>query len=331
MQASHFVDFRLSRVQGGQGGKGAMSFLSLYAKEWAGPDGGDGGNGGHVVFQANRNLRSLSNVRAVHIAQSGGNGKSKYGNGKNADHTVIQVPVGSLFKDEFGEFVAELEQHDDLYVAARGGAGGHGNYFFLSNDNRAPTTYEEGGLGEEKTLSVELRVMAHVGLVGFPNAGKSTLLRAISKARPKVASYAFTTLNPHIGIVEYEDHEQVAVADIPGLIPGAHLNKGLGFSFLRHIERCVCLLYVLDLTASQGPRSQLQDLRYELEQYSSGLSQRPAAIVANKTDVGGVTDLLDELTREEDLPVIAISAKKKNNTQSVVQFIRKLYDQHALT
>lgn len=327
-QARHFVDFRRLRIVGGTGGNGCRSFLSLFGNEWAGPDGGDGGHGGHIIFQADTGLNSLSSVKSLYVGESGGKGQSKHCTGKNAEHTVVKVPIGTFFRDATSQVVADLKKHEDFFVAARGGAGGKGNYFFLSNENRAPVTYEEGGKGEESLLFAELRVIAQFGMVGFPNAGKSSLLRALSRAVPKVAAYPFTTLFPHLGVIEYEDYEQVVVADIPGLLDGAHLNYGLGFSFLRHIERCRCLLYVIDLSLSK-PWTQLDDLRNELDKYQSGLSARPHIIVANKLDLPMAEKNLREL--EEHIQgssslILAVSAKKRTNTDQLICTIRDFYD-----
>lgn len=323
--SKYFVDFKRVRATGGKGGDGRISFLSMPLKEWAGPDGGNGGNGGHVIFEANRNKNSLEHMKSLYKAENGTNGASKCCHGKDAPNLSISVPVGTVFRDEKGIILADLKKEGEIYVAARGGAGGKGNHFFLSNEDRAPMVFEEGGKPETKRLDLELRIVAHVGLVGFPNAGKSTLLRAISRAKPKVAAYPFTTLRPHVGIVEYEDYEQVAVADIPGLIKGAHMNYGLGFSFLRHIERCVCLLYVLDLSVEE-PWTQLSDLQHELEQYQEGLSHRPHAIVANKIDIPRAKTNLEELRQRVPFEVLPVSAKRKINVEELLIHVRKLYD-----
>ncbi|XP_046368129.2 mitochondrial ribosome-associated GTPase 2-like [Haliotis rufescens] len=327
-QVKHFVDFRRVEVIGGGGGHGCMALTSLHRKEWAGPDGGNGGNGGHVVFKASANRKSLIDLDPVIRADSGGKGHARNCHGKNAEHLMVEVPVGTVVKDEDGKTLSSLEASGEYYVAARGGAGGHGNHFFLSNENRAPAYAEAGAEGQRRVLLVELKTMAHAGLIGFPNAGKSTLLRAISRARPKVASYPFTTLNPHIGMVMYDDFEQIAVADIPGLISGAHLNRGLGISFLRHIQRCTCLLYVLDLSVDD-PWTQLHDLQFELDQYEEGLSQRPCAIVANKIDLPQADENLRALRDHVTLPVFPVSARERVGIQQLLVHLRELYDTYA--
>lgn len=325
-EAQKFVDFKRIQACGGNGGNGCMSFMRLFANEWAGPDGGDGGNGGHVIFQADFGAKSLVNVSSRCIGERGSRGQSKHCHGANADNTVVHVPVGTFFRDVNGTVTADLQQPGDSYLAARGGAGGKGNYFFLTNENRAPTTYEEGGRGEEKVIYAELRAIADVGMVGFPNVGKSTLLRALTRAAPQVSNYPFTTLYPHIGIIECEDYEQIAVADIPGIIENAHLNRGLGFSFLRHIERCHSLLFVVDLSAVD-PCQQLDVLRYELEQYEAGLSRRPHVVIGNKIDLPDTEENADRL-REfvgSSASVLTISAKRRTNVDTVSRIIKEMY------
>ncbi|KAK3799136.1 hypothetical protein RRG08_051411 [Elysia crispata] len=356
----HFVDYVEVEVCGGKGGNGMLSFLSLPHREWAGPDGGDGGHGGHVIFQVSHNIKSLSHLRRLEKADSGVNGKTKQRHGKNAEHRFIEVPKGTVIKTENGSFLASLDKEGDIFIAARGGAGGKGNHFFLSNENRAPAVAEVGAEGQVRVVKIELKTMAHFGLIGFPNAGKSTLLRAISRARPAVSAYPFTTLNPHVGMVLYDDHEQIAVADIPGLIPGAHLNKGLGMDFLRHIERCLCLVYVLDLglgsqigeqqqqleispSSSPTPFDQLTKLRYELEQYQPGLSRRPSLLLANKVDLPGAERKVEELQAKlkeergkdklEDqhrsiLKVYGVSAKRAIGIDELLHELRVIYDKN---
>ncbi|XP_072223679.1 mitochondrial ribosome-associated GTPase 2 [Leuresthes tenuis] len=320
----HFVDHRRVKLVAGSGGKGACSFHSEPRKEWGGPDGGDGGDGGSIILKADRFVKSLAQVVPLYKGEDGQSGRSKNCYGRNGSTTCISVPLGTVVKEQ-GKTIVDLAVHGQEYLAVFGGAGGKGNRFFLSNENRAPMTATPGIEGQERVLQLELRTMAHAGLVGFPNAGKSSLLRAISNARPAVAAYPFTTLNPHVGIVEYRDHEQVAVADIPGIIRGAHLNRGLGISFLRHIERCRFLLFVLDLSAPE-PWTQLQHLRYELDQYEPGLSQRPQAIIANKMDLSEAREKLETLKSHVTQRVIPVSALTGQNTEELILHLRELYD-----
>ncbi|XP_041654548.1 mitochondrial ribosome-associated GTPase 2 isoform X1 [Cheilinus undulatus] len=320
----HFKDYRYVKLVAGSGGKGACSFHSEPRKEWGGPDGGNGGDGGSIIIKADRFVKSLAQVVPVYKGEDGQSGGSKNCYGRNACPTYISVPVGTVVK-EHGKMVFDLSEHGQEYLAAFGGSGGKGNRFFLSNENRAPMTATPGTEGQERVLQLELRTMAHAGLVGFPNAGKSSLLRAISNARPAVAAYPFTTLNPHVGIVKYRDHEQVAVADIPGIIRGAHQNRGLGISFLRHIERCRCLLFVLDLSSPE-PWMQLQHLQFELDQYEAGLSQRPQAIIANKMDLPEAEEKLKTLRSLVTQRVIPVSALTGKNVEELVLHLRELYD-----
>ncbi|XP_068843500.1 mitochondrial ribosome-associated GTPase 2 isoform X2 [Capricornis sumatraensis] len=325
----HFVDHRRVLVRGGRGGNGVSCFHSEPRKEFGGPDGGDGGNGGHVILRVDQQVKSLSSVLSQYQGFDGEDGGRKNCFGRNGAVLYIRVPVGTLVK-EGNEVLADLSRSGDEFIAAVGGAGGKGNRFFLANDNRAPTTCTPGQLGQERVLFLELKTVAHAGLVGFPNAGKSSLLRAISNARPAVASYPFTTLNPHVGIVHYEDHQQIAVADIPGIIRGAHQNRGLGLAFLRHIERCPFLLFLVDLSVPE-PWTQLDDLKYELEQYDEGLSKRPYAVVANKIDLPQARARLPQLQARLGQEAIALSAATGENLEELLLRLKELHDRHVAT
>ncbi|XP_072305072.1 mitochondrial ribosome-associated GTPase 2 [Eucyclogobius newberryi] len=324
----YFVDHRKVKLVAGAGGKGACSFHSEPRKEWGGPDGGNGGDGGGVIIKADRVVKSLAQVVPVYKGQDGQSGSNKNCYGRNGGPTYIRVPLGTIVK-EHSETIVDLSDHGQEYVAVFGGAGGKGNRFFLSNENRAPMSATSGETGEERLLQLELHTMAHAGLVGFPNAGKSSLLRAISNAKPAVAAYPFTTLHPHVGIVNYRDHEQVAVADIPGIIRGAHLNRGLGLSFLRHIERCRFLLFVLDISSPE-PWTELEHLRYELDQYEQDLSHRPHVIIANKMDLPDSKERLKALRGHVKQRVIPVSALTGQNTEELILHLRELYDGYLL-
>ncbi|UXI19125.1 cytochrome B5 [Sarcoptes scabiei] len=331
-----FVDQKRVRVKGGKGGDGMICFLQLFNNPRAGPSGGDGGNGGHIIFRASSNVKSLNHLKSSYRGIDGQNGMSKDMTGKNAEHLWIELPVGTLVRDPgTSKIIADLNCDKIQYLAARGGAGGKGNHYFLSNQNRHPNVAELGASGEENVFILEMKIIAHAGLIGFPNSGKSTLLSALSRAKPKVASYPFTTIKPNIGIIHYDDDEQLAIADLPGLIKGAHRNKGLGISFLRHIDRCVCLFYVIDIS-QQEPYEQFSVLVDELNQYNPNLSQRPIAIILNKID-SEKSDLKLERFRLklqqnnlQHLKVIAVSGKFGINLKELLLYFRELYDRNNL-
>ncbi|XP_045651189.1 mitochondrial ribosome-associated GTPase 2 [Ursus americanus] len=322
----HFVDHRRVLVCGGRGGDGVSCFHSEPRKEFGGPDGGDGGSGGHVILRADQQVKSLSSVLSRYQGAHGEAGGRKNCSGRSGTLLYVRVPVGTLVK-EGKEVVADLSCPGDEYIAALGGAGGKGNRFFLANDNRAPVTCTPGEPGQQRVLFLELKTVAHAGMVGFPNAGKSSLLRAISNARPAVASYPFTTLKPHVGIVHCEDHQQIAVADIPGIVRGAHQNRGLGSTFLRHIERCRFLLFVVDLSEPE-PWTQVEDLKSELEKYEAGLSERPHVIVANKIDLPQARAALPPLRARLGRSVIALSAATGENLEELLLRLQELHGQH---
>uniref|UniRef100_A0ABI7WJ84 Mitochondrial ribosome associated GTPase 2 n=1 Tax=Felis catus TaxID=9685 RepID=A0ABI7WJ84_FELCA len=278
---------------------------------------------------ADQQVKSLSSVLSRYQGFHGQAGGRKNCSGRGGAVLYIRVPVGTLVK-EGSEVVADLSCPGAEYVAARGGAGGKGNRFFLANDSRAPVTCTPGQPGQERVLFLELKTVAHAGMVGFPNAGKSSLLRAISNARPAVASYPFTTLKPHVGIVRCDDHQQIAVADIPGIIRGAHRNRGLGSAFLRHIERCRFLLFVVDLSEPE-PWTQLEDLKWELEQHEAGLSRRPHVVVANKVDLPEARAAVPRLRARLGPSAVALSAATGENVEALLLRLQELYRQHVAT
>lgn len=304
-----------------------LLFSSLWCNENAGPDGGDGGNGGHIVFQASSDVKDFSQVTSVLKAEDGEKGHNKDCHGKNANHTTIKIPIGTIVRNSAGKVVGDLNENGMMFVAARGGSGGKGNHFFTSNVNTAPQICEYGEEGEDISYFLELRSMAHIGFIGLPNAGKSTLLRAITRAKPKVASYPFTTLKPHLGIVHYDDYEQIAVADLPGLIPGSHLNKGLGIQFLKHAERCNTLLFILD-TSLDEPWNHYNTLIDEIGKFSQELVNRQKIVIANKMDLPEAEENLPLLREKLKVPVIPISAKMGTNVSKLLEEIRRIYDQN---
>jgi len=293
MTQSGFVDQVQVNLRGGDGGAGAMSFRREAHVPKGGPDGGDGGPGGDIVLRADRNVASLLAFRdhphrRAESGRHGAGGKRHGASGKDLD---IAVPEGTVVKDRDGEVLADLVHHGARYVAARGGRGGRGNARFLSNARRAPGFAEQGEYGEEFWLQLEVKLLADAALVGFPNAGKSTLIASVSAAKPKIADYPFTTLEPNLGVVRFQDHEFV-LADIPGLVEGASEGRGLGHEFLRHVERARALVILLDLASVDGRSAADQEaiLLSELGHYRPELLDRPRIVVGNKADVAVDTD-----------------------------------------
>src|SRR6187549_2623198 len=287
---SQFVDECQLNVRGGDGGAGCVSFRREGPVVYGGPNGGDGGKGGDVWLVADHNVASLLAFRdhPHRRADSGVHGKGKDLHGRRGESIEVKVPEGTVVKELYsGEVLAELNRHGDRFLAAAGGRGGRGNAKFLSNRRRAPTFAEQGEHGEERWLKLELLLMADVALVGFPNAGKSTLISVISKARPKIADYPFTTLEPQLGVVQLDDFTSFVVADIPGLIEGAHLGHGLGIQFLRHIERTRLLLHLVDVSAAEDrdPVADYKTIEKELAEHSADLPLKPRIVVATKSDV----------------------------------------------
>jgi GTP-binding protein len=291
MSSSSFVDTAQVHVKGGNGGAGSVSFRREAHVPRGGPDGGDGGDGGEVWLIASRNTASLLAFRdhPHRAAENGVHGMGKQRHGKRGATTEAFVPIGTVVKATDGEILADLHSDGMRYLAARGGQGGRGNARFLANKRRAPAFAEQGEVGEERWLDLELKLMADVALVGFPNAGKSTFISAVSAAKPKIADYPFTTLEPHLGVVRVGEREMV-IADIPGLIEGASEGKGLGHSFLRHIERARVLLVLIDLASSEGrdPVYQQEALLHELGNYEPEMLERPRVVVGTKADAASL-------------------------------------------
>lgn len=287
-----FIDQARIFVKAGSGGDGVCSFRREKFVPRGGPDGGDGGNGGNVALMASTRVSTLLDFRYQrhYEAQSGqpGQGSNKYG--RTGEDIVIPVPIGTVVKDEATHTtIGDLTCDRQTLVVAQGGRGGRGNAHFATPTNRAPQQFEMGTPGEEHWLTLELKLLADVGLVGFPNAGKSTLISTISAARPEIANYPFTTLRPHLGVVRGEDDHSFVVADIPGLIEGAHQGKGLGFQFLRHIQRTAFLLFLIDISEwiPEDPTLSFLTLRKELETYDAHLLERPFAVLGTKLDSQG--------------------------------------------
>ncbi|MDY7106344.1 MAG: GTPase ObgE [Actinomycetota bacterium] len=290
-RSSQFVDECAICAQGGDGGAGAVSFRREAHTPKGGPDGGDGGRGGDVWFVADRNVASLLAFRdhPHRRAGHGTHGQGKKKNGADGGDLEVAMPEGTVVRDRDGEVLADLVTHGDRWLAAHGGVGGRGNARFLSNRRRAPSFAEQGEHGEEHWLRLELKLLADVALVGFPNVGKSTLISRISRARPKIADYPFTTLEPNLGVVRTDDGVEMVVADIPGLIEGASEGKGLGHQFLRHVERARVLVILCDLAPLDGrsPREQEEILLAELGRYQPDLLERGRLVVGSRADLEG--------------------------------------------
>jgi GTP-binding protein len=298
-----FVDQAKILVRGGKGGNGCVSFRREKYVPRGGPNGGDGGDGGAVIVQSEAALHTLLDLRyhSYNFAADGVHGKGKDMHGKRGEDLIIRVPVGTILKDpETDEMLWDFQHDGDRFVAAQGGRGGKGNARFATSTNRAPRQATPGEAGEERWLLVELKLLADVGLIGFPNAGKSTLIARLSAARPKIAAYPFTTLTPHLGVVQLSDYVTCVIADIPGLIPGAHEGKGLGLQFLKHIERTRLLVHLLDLAATEAGRDPWQDfmaINHELACFDQAVAQRPQIVVATKLDVPEVRQRVPEVQR----------------------------------
>ncbi|AEH51709.1 GTPase ObgE [Pseudothermotoga thermarum] len=330
MNKEDFVDKVKIFVKGGDGGNGAVSFRREKYVPKGGPDGGDGGDGGFVILRANANLSTLLNFKYQRkfIAPSGENGKGKKMAGKNGEDLIIDVPVGTVVRDaETGEILADLDKDGMMVCVARGGKGGRGNVHFANSVLRAPMIAENGDEGESRWLELELKLLADVGLVGFPNVGKSSLIAAMSNAKPKIAPYPFTTLVPNLGVVKIDELNEFVLADIPGLIEGAHKGLGLGNLFLRHIERCGVLAHVVDIAETEG-RSFLKDydtIMDELAKYSEELVKKALIVVANKIDLleeDEVIKRVKELEKHSQKEVIPVSALARINIDTLK---RRLY------
>src|SRR3954451_21136354 len=331
-----FVDEATIHVKAGDGGNGCVSFRREKYIPKGGPDGGDGGDGGSVVFVADPNKNTLLDFAGRHHwrAAKGQAGMGKKMYGKGGDDLVINVPPGTIvFDTDKQVMLADLDQPGRRVTIARGGKGGRGNFHFKSSTNQTPRYAEPGTDGEERNLRLELRVIADVGLAGMPNAGKSTLLRAISSARPKVADYPFTTLEPQLGIVELVGDRRMVVADIPGLIEGAQHGAGLGHAFLRHIERTKVIVHLLDMYPMDGsnPAENYRKIRRELEAFSPTLAQKPQVVAANKMDLATDDEALNHLTAElPDLEIFPISGVSRQGVEPLLETLwQMLHEQKA--
>lgn len=331
-----FIDSIKIQVRAGRGGNGCMSFLRERFRPDGGPDGGNGGRGGSVIFEATTNLQTLADLehRRIVRAENGGHGKGKSKNGPAGKNEIIYVPCGTIIYDfKTNDGLADLVEPGDRYLAVRGGRGGRGNRYFSSSARKAPRFCENGDLGEEAELRLELRLIADVGLVGQPNVGKSSILAAISNAQPKIANYPFTTLSPNLGVL-MTGMESIVIADIPGLIEGAHMNKGLGLRFLRHIDRSRLLIHVLNLENEDLDAliNEFETVRSEMRSYDPALENRPFFVVANKLDAvlkpEKITSKLADHFAANNVPFCAVSALTEEGIPELVKMIVKFTASH---
>ena len=320
-----FVDKVNIKVKAGKGGNGAVAFHREKYIASGGPDGGDGGNGGNVVLIADRNMSTLMDFRykRKYSATNGGDGTGKKCSGKNGEDMIIKVPLGTLVRDTAtGAIIKDMSDFEP-FIIAKGGIGGWGNTHFATPTRQAPRFAKSGLMGEEKEITLELKLLADVGLVGFPNVGKSTLLSVVSKANPKIGNYHFTTLYPNLGVIYVSEGNSFVMADIPGIIEGAAEGAGLGHDFLRHVDRCRLLIHVVDVSGSEGrdPIEDFEAINSELERYDKDLASRPQIVAANKCDILEDMENLEKFKayiEEKGLPFFEISAASHTGVKELI-------------
>ena len=326
--AIHFVDIARIHVKAGNGGNGAVSFHREKYVASGGPDGGDGGKGGDVIFRADRNLSTLMDFKykRKYVARNGEDGRGSNMFGKGAEDLIVRVPIGTVIKDaESGLVMADISEENKDYIIAKGGKGGLGNQHFATPTHQIPRYAKPGFKGEEYDITLELKLIADVGLIGFPNVGKSTLISTISSAKPKIANYHFTTLTPVLGVVRVDEEASFVAADIPGIIEGASEGVGLGHDFLRHVERCRLLLHVVDVSGCEG-RNPIDDFKLinsELVNFSEELSKRPQIAVANKCDIA-TEEQIEEFRafcEEQGIQLFVISAATRQGIDELPGFV----------
>lgn len=316
-----FLDQVKIYIKAGNGGDGSPSFRREKFIEYGGPDGGDGGSGGSIILKAERNLNTLIDYRYQqhHKAKRGDNGSGQNRTGKSGDNLILKVPLGTqVFEEDNKTLIYDFIKIGEEFVAAAGGKGGLGNTRFKSSTNRAPRKFTKGTPGEEFTIWLQLKTIADIGIIGLPNAGKSSLLAAVTNANPKIANYQFTTLNPNLGVASYDDKE-VTIADIPGLVEGAHKGTGLGIQFLKHIERCKSLLHMIDIT-NNDIKSSYKKVKNELKNYSSKLSQKRELIILNKTDLidkNEVKKIINDFSKSTKSEVMSMSTLEKKSISNI--------------
>ena len=314
----NFIDYATIHVKAGNGGHGCVAFLREKFRPKGGPSGGDGGNGGNIIIKTDSNLSTLNDLtyNKKYIAKNGANGQGKNMHGKNGLDVILKVPVGTLVKDvETDRVLVDLDKNDITYIVAKGGNGGFGNARFKTQRNTAPRIANDGQKGEEKKIDLELKILADIGLVGFPNAGKSTLISKISNAKPRIADYPFTTLVPNLGIVKYHDYKSFVVADIPGLIRGASSGKGLGIQFLKHIERTKVLAFLIDASV-ENIEKEYKVLLKELENYSKSLLKKPRILLITKIDLLEKDKKIKNIPKK--IPVFNISSIANINLDKAI-------------
>jgi GTP-binding protein len=322
-----FIDYVKIHVKSGQGGSGCMSFHREKFVDKGGPDGGDGGRGGSVILKGNHQLRTLQDFtyKNEYMAKRGQHGMGSNKHGKSGPDVILEVPVGTVVKDiNTGEILVDIINNGQEFIVAKGGRGGRGNARFATPTHRSPREWEVGQPGQDRLIELELKLIADIGLVGLPNAGKSTLLSVISSAKPKIAAYPFTTLQPNLGIVRWRDVKSFVVADIPGLIEGAHEGKGLGHQFLRHIERTRAIAYLIDIS-DESPQSTFDILYNELKSYSILLIKKPAIIVITKIDT--INEPIKKIKLKTQLSVLSISSITGKNIELLKDEFNNLIEQ----
>lgn len=326
-----FVDEVEIRVEAGNGGDGCTAFRREKYISMGGPYGGNGGHGGDIIFKVDEGLHTLLDLRYQKIlkGQKGENGRGKNQHGKGASPLVVKVPQGTVVTDlDTGLVIADLSKRNQEEVIAKGGRGGRGNTAFKTQTNTAPDYSENGEEGEKKNLKIEVKLLADVGLVGLPSVGKSTIISCVSKSKPKIAAYHFTTLNPNLGVVKATDGRSFVMADLPGLIEGASEGEGLGDKFLRHIERTRVICHVLDMSGSEmrDPYEDFVLINKELEVFNEKLVKKPMIVVANKMDIEGASEKLEEFKKKVDCEVFEVSAATNTGLQVVVDRLADLLD-----
>ena len=316
-----FLDQVKIYIKAGNGGDGSPSFRREKFIEFGGPDGGDGGKGGSVILRAEQNLNTLIDFRYQqhHKAKRGENGAGQNQTGKSGQDLILKVPLGTqVFEEDNKTLIYDFTQISEEYTAAAGGKGGLGNTRFKSSTNRAPRKFTKGTQGEEFTIWLQLKTIADIGIIGLPNAGKSSLLASVTNANPKIANYQFTTLNPNLGVASY-DNKEITIADIPGLVEGAHKGTGLGIQFLKHIERCKSLLHLIDIT-SEDLKKSYQQVKNELKKYSNKLIKKKELIVLNKIDLideKKVNHIIKDFKKNTKSEVIAVSTFNKSSVSKI--------------